>query len=65
MEGSRFSISSSLRRQTVTHHLEAALLTVMLHQEAVGISNTHSRIQICLLQQGVTQPHSLSRIFLI
>lgn len=37
-----------------SHHLEVALLTVVLHQETKCISNPDSRVQLRLLQQSFT-----------
>lgn len=48
-----------------SYHLKVSLLTVMFHQETVGISNPDCRVQFRFLQQSFTDLHSLSRIVFI
>lgn len=48
-----------------SHHLEVALLTVVLHQETVCVSNPDCRVQLWLLQEAFTYPHGLTGALII
>ncbi len=51
--------------KNTTYQLKVAMMTVVLHQEPVRISNTHRRVQILLFQQSLAHTHRFHWILLM